>query len=93
MIYSEFEDFTKDAEWLVTLSEGDGFDYVEGFVVANNDDPCNGWPTIPMGSNQNFDPVHISSSTGPVLYCLELALHYRKAARSSDVDTVINCPN
>ncbi|XP_045824002.1 cytokinin dehydrogenase 7 [Trifolium pratense] len=86
VIYSEFEDFTKDAEWLVTLPEGDGFDYVEGFVVANNDDPCNGWPTVLMGSNQVFDPVQVPSSAGPVLYCLELALHYRKTARSSDVN-------
>lgn len=88
MVYSEFEDFTRDAEKLVTRPEGDGFDYVEGFVVVNNNDPCNGWPTVPLNPNQRFDPDRVPPSAGPVLYCLELALHYRKTDHPSDVDMV-----
>jgi len=89
VVYTEFGDFTRDAEWLVTLREGDGFDYVEGFVFVNSDDPCNGWTTVPVGPNQYFDPVRIPSTAGPVLYCLELALHYRNQDHPSAVDMVI----
>lgn len=88
VLYSEFAHFTRDAEWLVTLPEGDGFDYVEGFVLVNSDDPCNGWPTVPMGPNQYFDPLRIPSAAGPLLYCLELALHYRNQDHPSAVDMV-----
>ncbi|KAE9588524.1 hypothetical protein Lal_00002942 [Lupinus albus] len=90
VVYSEIEDFTRDAEWLVIRQEGEGFDYVEGFVFVNSDDPCNGWSTVPIDPpNQRFDPVHIPSTSGPVLYCLELALHYRNTDHSSHVDMVV----
>ncbi|KAG4944418.1 hypothetical protein JHK82_048565 [Glycine max] len=90
VVYTEFGDFTRDAEWLVTLREGDGFDYVEGFVFVNSDDPCNGWITVPVGPNQYFDPVRIPSTAGPVLYCLELALHYRNQDHPSAVDMEVD---
>lgn len=90
VVYSKFEDYTRDAEWLVTLEEGDGFDYVEGFVLVNSDDPCNGWPTVPMGPNQRFDPVRVPSTAGPVLYCLELALHYRNEDHPSAVNMEVD---
>ncbi|KAL2317946.1 hypothetical protein Fmac_031822 [Flemingia macrophylla] len=86
VVYSEFEDFTRDAEWLVTLQEPGCFDYVEGFVFVNSDDPCNGWPTVPMGPNQRFDPARLPSRAVPVLYCLELALHYRNQDHPSSVN-------
>nr|ALS05393.1 cytokinin oxidase/dehydrogenase 7 [Lotus japonicus] len=91
VVYSEFEDFTEDAEWLVTRKEGvDGFDYVEGFVVVNGDDPCNGWPTVPVNPNQQFDPVHVPRSAGPVLYCLELALHCHHSDHPSEIDMEVD---
>ncbi|EYU20300.1 hypothetical protein ABFS82_01G007900 [Erythranthe guttata] len=76
VVYSEFSDFTRDAELLVTRPAGDSFDYVEGFVVTNSDDPVNGWPTVPLDTNQSFDPTRIPRNAGPVVYCLEVALHY-----------------
>lgn len=90
VIYSEFEDFTRDAEALVTRQEGDSFDYVEGFVFVNSDDPANGWPTVPLDPDQDFDPTHIPPTAGPVLYCLELAIHHRNSDHPSDVDAVNN---
>ncbi|XP_061349569.1 cytokinin dehydrogenase 7 [Gastrolobium bilobum] len=90
VVYSEFEDFSGDAEWLVSLREGDGFDYVEGFVVVNSDDPLNGWTTVPMDPNQRFEPVHVPPTAGAVLYCLEAALHYRKSDHPSDVDMEVD---
>ncbi|PIN09227.1 Proteins containing the FAD binding domain [Handroanthus impetiginosus] len=87
VVYTEFSEFTRDAEFLVTLEEGDSFDYVEGFVFVNSDDPVNGWPSVPMDSNQFFDPTHIPRTAGPVLYCLEVALHYNNVEPPSAVDT------
>ncbi|KAL3650722.1 Cytokinin dehydrogenase 7 [Castilleja foliolosa] len=77
VVYSEFSEYTRDVESLVTRTEGDSFDYVEGFVFVNSDDPINGWPSVPLGSGQTFDSTRITRVTGPVLYCLEVALHYR----------------
>lgn len=89
VVYSEFDEFTRDTEFLVTQPEGDdSFDYVEGFVFTNSDDPVNGWQSVPLNSNQEFDPTRIPRSAGPVLYCLEVALHYRKVDDSSTVNAV-----
>lgn len=43
---ADFSEFTQDAEFLSTRPEGDSFDYVEGFVFVNSDDPVNGWPSV-----------------------------------------------
>ncbi|KAK2989444.1 hypothetical protein RJ640_018762 [Escallonia rubra] len=91
VVYADFEEFTRDAESLLSLPEGEGssFDYVEGFAFANSDDPVNGWPSVPLDPNQSFDPTQIPCSAGPVLYCLEVALHYRNVDRRSAVDMVV----
>lgn len=88
MVYSEFSEFTRDAELLVTRAEGDSFDYVEGFVFVNSDDPVNGWPSVPLDSEHSFDPTRIPRTAGPVLYCLEVALHYKSEDPASTVDMV-----
>lgn len=87
MVYSEFSEFTRDAELLVTRGES-SFDYVEGFVFVNGDDLVNGWPSVPLDPDQPFNPAHIPRSAGPVLYCLEVALHYRITDTLSTVDSV-----
>lgn len=86
LVYSEFSDFTTDAEFLVSGGTGDSFDYVEGFAFVNSDDPVNGWPSARLHPGHPFDPTHIPPSAGPVLYCLELALHYSNHHRRSTVD-------
>lgn len=90
VVYSEFDEFSQDAELLITQPEGESFDYVEGFVFVNNDDPVNGWPSVLLDPDQSFNPSFISRSgnPNPVLYCLEVALHYSKGNCSSTVDTV-----
>lgn len=65
----------------------DGFDYVEGFVFVNSSDPVNGWPSVPFPSGPIFDPGRIPIGSGPVLYCLEVAVHL-KSERSDKVDEV-----
>ncbi|EXB74888.1 Cytokinin dehydrogenase 7 [Morus notabilis] len=89
VVYAEFEDFTRDAEFLVTQPEGKSFDYVEGFVFSNNDNPSTGRPTVPLSPDQTFNPSRLPPRSGSVLYCLELALHYRNTDRPS-IDTAVN---
>ncbi|RAL52854.1 hypothetical protein DM860_007622 [Cuscuta australis] len=84
VVYSEFDEFTRDAESLVTRCSP--FDYVEGFVFVNSDDPVNGWPSVPMDLDRRFDPTRKPKNAGPVLYCLEVALHYRNHDHPSAVD-------
>lgn len=86
-MYSEFNEFTRDAEFLVTRREGNSFDYVEGFVFVNSDDPVNGWPSMALNPNQPFKHTRIPEF-GPVLYCLEMALHYKNEDPTALVDKV-----
>ncbi|XP_022977004.1 cytokinin dehydrogenase 7 [Cucurbita maxima] len=87
LVYDEFERFAGDAESLVRRSEGDSFDYVEGFVFSNNDDPLTGRSTVPLASGAVFDSSHLPETAGSVLYCLEVAVHYRNNDQVSTVDT------
>ncbi|KAM7260330.1 hypothetical protein ACFE04_016071 [Oxalis oulophora] len=91
VVYSDFAEFTHDAELLVSLKQSDdSFDYVEGFVFVNSDHPVNGCPSVPLSADQRLDRSKIPSSAGPVLYCLELAFHYNNTDRTSTVDTVVD---
>lgn len=90
LVYTKFSEFTCDAERLITLPDGNSFDYVEGFVFVAGDDPANGWPIVPLTSDQTFDPTRLPSTAGSVLYCLELALNYQSGDRPEAVDSVTN---
>ncbi|CAO2206947.1 unnamed protein product [Urochloa humidicola] len=85
VVYGSFEEYTADAEWLVTRPPEAAFDYVEGFAFVNGDDPVNGWPSVPIPGGARFDPALIPAGAGPVLYCLEVAL-YLYADRPDDDD-------
>ncbi|KAK4798201.1 hypothetical protein SAY86_030527 [Trapa natans] len=91
LVYTRFAQFARDAERLIDLPDGGGgsFDYVEGFVFVHGDDPVNGWPTVPFVPDQEFDLTRLPHTAGPVLYCLELALHYRTGDRPCVVDSVV----
>ncbi|CAI9095929.1 OLC1v1031967C1 [Oldenlandia corymbosa var. corymbosa] len=91
VVYSEFSEFARDAEFLVSLEkEGDSFDYVEGFMFVNSDDPVNGWPSVQLDPNHPFEPTRIPKCAGPVLYCLEVVLHHRDYVFPTTVDTVVD---
>eukprot|EP00252_Welwitschia_mirabilis_P019479 TRINITY_DN4525_c0_g2_i1.p1 TRINITY_DN4525_c0_g2~~TRINITY_DN4525_c0_g2_i1.p1 ORF type:complete len:370 (+),score=34.35 TRINITY_DN4525_c0_g2_i1:992-2101(+) len=90
-VYSDFEEFRADQERLILVSqetEGETFDYVEGFVLTNNADPANGWPSVPLSSSSSFDFSLIPKSAGPMLYCLEVALHYEQPVDSVTLNQV-----
>ncbi|WOL13728.1 cytokinin dehydrogenase 11 [Canna indica] len=78
VVYRTFEEYAGDAEWLVTRPDSAAFDYVEGFAFLNDAaDPVSGWSTVPIPAiTGGFDPDKIPADSGPILYCLELALHY-----------------
>ncbi|XP_058108575.1 cytokinin dehydrogenase 7 isoform X2 [Magnolia sinica] len=87
VVYGDFEEFASDAEFLVTRNECDSFDYVEGFAFVNSDDPVNGWDSVSLDSVNRIDPDRIPANAGPVLYCLEVALHYRN---QDSFKTIVN---
>ncbi|KAJ0981157.1 hypothetical protein J5N97_009412 [Dioscorea zingiberensis] len=68
-------------ESLVACGE---FDYVEGFAFLNRgDDPASGWDSVPIGPGSVFEQDLIPQGSGPLLYCLELALNHEL---NDDVD-------
>jgi cytokinin dehydrogenase len=87
VVYEKFEEYSGDAERLVTRTGPDAFDYVEGFAFVNSSDPVNGWPSVPFPSGPSFEPGKIPVGAGPVLYCLEVAVHFNDQL-SDKVDEV-----
>ncbi|XXG81696.1 hypothetical protein AAC387_Pa09g2271 [Persea americana] len=90
VVYTDFEAFSEDAELLVSRRITESFDYVEGFAFVNSDDPVNGWDSVGLVPGQRVDPNRIPSGAGPLLYCLEVALNYRKHDSSKTVDKAVN---
>ncbi|KAH9546232.1 hypothetical protein CY35_12G083500 [Sphagnum magellanicum] len=86
-VYSNFEVFRRDQEMLISEMEDQlhTFDYIEGFVVMNNQDPINGLKSIPFSPDANQAVSAMSSSllpaaaTSSVLYYLEAAVGYNLA--------------
>ncbi|RWW52502.1 hypothetical protein BHE74_00041068 [Ensete ventricosum] len=77
VVYGAFDEYARDAEWLVTRDDSAAFDYVEGFVFRNDaSDPVSGWSSVPIPAGSAFDPARIPADLSPILYCLELALHH-----------------
>jgi hypothetical protein len=88
VVYSSFADYAADAEWLVTRPSERAFDYVEGFAFCRNDDPVNGWPSVPIPGGAHFEPSLLPAGAGPVLYCLEVALYQHHHQHPDDVEEV-----
>ncbi|CAN8234634.1 unnamed protein product [Cochlearia groenlandica] len=83
VLYSSFDVFTKDQEYLISMHGQLKFDYVEGFVIVD-EGLVNNWRSS-FFSPRN--PVKISSvsSNGSVLYCLEITKNYHDS-ESGTVD-------
>ncbi|KAG0464601.1 hypothetical protein HPP92_018765 [Vanilla planifolia] len=77
VVYIDFARYASDAETLVRLVGPGSLDYVEGFAFVNSDDPFNGYGLVPFDQVRcPFDQDRIPPGAGPILYCLELALHF-----------------
>lgn len=78
MVYASFEGYKADVEWLVGRPEREGFDYIEGFAFVNRGgDPASGWESVPIGPSSVFDASLVPHGSGPLLYCLEVALYHQ----------------
>lgn len=85
-MYTDFQTFRKDIEMLISETDGDDdgetyhtFDYVEGFVVLNNEDPkYNGWKIVPF-SPDDINSSMIPEDAGPVMYCIEVTKSYNSS--------------
>lgn len=86
VVYASFADYAADAEWLVTRPSESALDYVEGFAFVRSDDPVNGWPSVAIPGGAHFEPSLLPAGSGPVLYCLEVALYQHQQQRPEDVD-------
>ncbi|KAH9538100.1 hypothetical protein CY35_16G087800 [Sphagnum magellanicum] len=86
-VYSDFEVFRRDQEMLISEMDDQlhTFDYIEGFVVMNNQDPINGLKSVPFLPDADQAVSAMSSSMLPaaaassVLYYLEAAVGYNLA--------------
>lgn len=82
-MYTDFATFTKDQELLISQPPDFAFDYIEGFVVLKNEDPNNGWNSVPF-NGKKIDPSMIPREGGSILYYIELV----KKFSSNDVATL-----
>ncbi|GLJ16015.1 hypothetical protein SUGI_0265410 [Cryptomeria japonica] len=75
VLYSDFEAFTRDQEYLISQPKKSTFDYVEGFVIVNNEGLLSNWRSS-FFSPQNPVKVSTLNTKGRVLYCLEMTKNY-----------------
>jgi len=81
VLYSDFEVFTRDQEYLISKPDnGHTFDYIEGFVILRNENLLNNWRAS-MFSPQNPGNLSSVNTKGQVLYCLELTKNYNQNER------------
>jgi cytokinin dehydrogenase len=79
-MYTDFQSFTRDQEMLISTQKkaavedaAGTFDYVEGIVIINNDNPYNGWKSVPFAPQQLNSSSMIPKDAGSLLYYIELA--------------------
>ena len=72
-LYTDFAAFKADQEALIGASEP--FDFVEGFVVLNNENSVNGWGSVPF-VRSDINAAMIPATAGSVMYCLEVTKAY-----------------
>lgn len=81
--YEDFDIFTQDQELLISMP--DKVDYVEGFIVLNEQSLHGSSTAFP--SYMDFIP-HLQEGSSKVYYCIEFALHVYQA-KDSSIERVI----
>ncbi len=79
-MYSDFEVFIWDQGMLISEMEDQlhTFDYIEGFVVMNNQDPINGLKSVPFSPDANQAVSGMSSNMLPTVAAASSVLYYWK---------------
>jgi len=84
-LYTDFATFKADQELLISAVEP--FDYVEGFVVVNEENPINGWGSVPFIRSE-ITAAMIPAHAGNIMYCLEVTKAYSPSADLHTLDQV-----
>ena len=88
--YDSFETFTKDQELLVSMPEL--VDYVEGFLVLNQQSLHSSSVAFPAPVNFSPDFGSDDGSSKVVYYCIEFAVHDFQQQDSTAADHVSLLP-
>lgn len=88
MEYTDFTEFAKDQEYLISLTAEDGFDYVEGMIVmggngCNSNFNSKNWRLSPF---KDFPQFNATKDT--ISYCLEVGKYYMNSTDQNLVDEV-----
>lgn len=81
--YDDFEMFMEEQQLLISMA--DKVDYVEGFIILNEQSLHSFFSSFP--SNPDFMP-HLHSGSPAVYYCIEFAVHYPFDDEESKIDDV-----
>lgn len=87
-LYSDFEQFTRDQELLVSMDDGAAtVDYLEGFVVVNNE-AMHSW-SISFPAATPLDDSVFNDAGTEILFCIEIAKYFTQSEdETADVDKV-----
>lgn len=94
-LYSDFETFRRDQEYLISQEQGKSFDYIEGFVVSNSESLLDNWRSslfLPHKSIRTRGIISANASEeeiadGATRYYLEVTKNYDEA-ESEFIDDV-----
>lgn len=93
-LYSDFDTFRRDQEYLISQAPGKTFDYVEGFVVSDSESLLDNWRSslfLPHYKNRaaNLSAAdELAGAGAAVLYYLEVTKNYQEAESVSIDDEV-----
>lgn len=89
-LYSDFEQFTRDQELLVSMDDGAAIvDYLEGFVVVNNE-AMHSW-SISFPSATPLNDTVFNDAGTEIFFCIEIAKYFTQEVddETADVDKVM----
>ncbi|XP_074578378.1 cytokinin dehydrogenase 7-like [Curcuma longa] len=85
LIYTDFTAFTDDQERLISITDGTGFDYVEGSLLMDQT-LINNWRSSFFSGDDSEKIKKLASQFGGAIYCLEAAIYYNNEAVTDAVD-------
>lgn len=93
MLYTDFSDFTRDQEYLISMKgngnggPAGGFDYVEGSLI-NDESHINNWRSSSFFSKRDHGRIAALAAQHSIIYCLEVCKYYGDFGGPTSVDQV-----
>ncbi|KAG6489292.1 hypothetical protein ZIOFF_050561 [Zingiber officinale] len=79
LIYTDFTAFIDDQERLISITDGTGFDYVEGSLLMDQTTTLiNNWRSSFFSGDDSEKIKKLASQFGGAIYCLEAAVYYNE---------------